>query len=276
MRNRLNLVCGLLLVAAALGLLWWSPWEPREPVYDGKPIRYWLAKSGRKGPQGLSADTNALPFLIKALKRDSWVGAAVYRKQVWPKLPQAIQKHLPPRSDSQFRRCAAAAWLRTMQATAERAIPALVQALDEDDNTQVRGLVVMSLVDLDRRGDSNVVAALTGAVLSDYGSDHPITPGASRALGQLSTREINSTPTLLEALKDRKFMVRFGATNLLLDLDPEAAAKAGIKRPLGLGELKFLTRDLSDEDKNVRAQATNRFWELDPAAAARAHSRQPN
>jgi hypothetical protein len=275
MKNRLYLVGGVLLVAALGGLLWWSPWEPREPVYDGKPIRYWLANG--RAPQSFSAFTNALPFLIKALKRDSWFGAAVYRKQVWPKLPQAIQKHLPPPIDSQSRRrVAAVSWMGTMPATAERAIPALVQALEEDENTQVRGLVVMVLVDLSRRGDSNVVAALTRAVLRDYGSDHPITPGASRALGHLSTREINSTPTLLEALKDKKFMVRFGATNLLLDLDPEAAAKAGIKRPLSLRDLKSLIWALNAEDENVRARATNRFWELDPAAAAKAGVRGPS
>jgi hypothetical protein len=39
-------VGGMSLIAALVGLLWWSPWEPQpipEPVYNGKPLTQWLA-----------------------------------------------------------------------------------------------------------------------------------------------------------------------------------------------------------------------------------------
>jgi hypothetical protein len=114
MKNRVHIVLGVLLVAAVGGLLWWSPCEPRdppEPVYDGKPIGHWLVYGSRQvetvselvrldqdplmvhsfsenkpanWQQRLFADSNAVPFLIKGLRRDTWFGAALYRKQVWP------------------------------------------------------------------------------------------------------------------------------------------------------------------------------------------------
>jgi hypothetical protein len=109
MKTRLYLLGSVLPLAAVVGLLWWSPWVPRvppEPVYDGKPISYWFTNRITSSltmspvpPKTLLSDSNAVPFPIRELKRDSWIGAAVYRKQVWPKLPSSIQKHLPAPAD---------------------------------------------------------------------------------------------------------------------------------------------------------------------------------
>ena len=42
----------------------------REPVYKGKPISYWVNRSGRlSGGVNFINDSNAVPFLVKALKR---------------------------------------------------------------------------------------------------------------------------------------------------------------------------------------------------------------
>jgi hypothetical protein len=35
--KRLPVALGILLVGVMGGLLWWSPREPQEPVYEGKP-----------------------------------------------------------------------------------------------------------------------------------------------------------------------------------------------------------------------------------------------
>ena len=108
MKNWLYLVLGILLVAAVGGLWLWSPWVPRAPVYDGHPIGYWLTNwdvvtslTYTDHPQSHSicqavTDSNAVPFLIRALRRDAWLGAAYYRKGIWPKLPSAMTTYLPP------------------------------------------------------------------------------------------------------------------------------------------------------------------------------------
>jgi hypothetical protein len=116
--------------------------------------------------RSLLADSNAVPFLIKALKRDSWIGAAVYRKQVWPKLPPAIQSHLPPPppADIIWLRENAAKFLDRMGPMAEPAIPALIQALKEDDDLTVREFAAAALGNIGREG-STVTRPSTSVIL---------------------------------------------------------------------------------------------------------------
>ena len=212
---------------------------PPEPVYDRQPLSYWLTRrlppplsplaqfllnptntnpdlpriqaqnwetdskdpvpfltraSIGDPPPGLVSDPNAVPFLIEALKPDSWVGAAIYRKQVWPRMPPCIQKRLPFPADRRDVRGRAAFFLSCMEPIAKPAIPALIRALKKDDEYVVRCYAVKLLGDVGGR-NSTVVTALTSALSDNY---------------------VN---------------VRYAATNALLKLDPEAAAKAGVKMP---------------------------------------------
>jgi hypothetical protein len=215
-RSRLYLVLGILLVAA-LGWAAWQTVRPRpqeapEPVYEGRPLDYWLTNVSvlRTGamdglfpdprwrgvfvlPAGLLYDSNAVPFLVKALKRDSWMGAAVYRKQVWPKLPSSIQKRLPPPHGDPGMRMTAADYLTQMGPRARAAIPSLIRALKEDDVSFVRAY-------------------------------------AAVALGSIGKDDSTVTTTLTKALKDKDGQVGNAAAAVLHDLDPEAAAKAGAGR----------------------------------------------
>ena len=204
MKNRLYLVCGVLVVAAMGGLLWWSPWEPpqtAEPVYNEHPLSYWLARwraretdLARSTERNLIQDTSAVMFLAKALKQDAWIGAAVYRKQVWPKLPQSMRRHLRAPANDTTTRNYAAYILWQMGPMAKPAIPALVRALKEDEDGMVRSYAAEALRNVGK-GNSTVAAALT------------------------------------EALGDRHVGVRACSTNSLRQIDPEAAAKAGVKMP---------------------------------------------
>jgi HEAT repeat protein len=232
MKNRLYLVLGILLVAA-LGVLWWAPWEPREPVYEGKTVSYWIRhphgtpsplalpvngpillyfRIGRPQvnpslpqfslagefdesipPPGLLNDSNAVPFLIRALKGNMWVGQKCYGRWVWPKLPSSVQRYLPP-PDNIFAREQAAVFLGRMGPIAKPAIPALVRVLREDDALMVREYAAFALGELGK-GDTTAIAALT------------------------------------KALNDEGATLRVSATNALKRLGPEAAAKAGVKKP---------------------------------------------
>jgi hypothetical protein len=208
-KNRLYLVLGILLVAAVGGLLWWSPWEPRqlpEPAYDGLPLAYWIAHppgimlfTGERNtavlteaPTQLLNDSSAVPFLVRALKRDGWFGAAYYRKLVWPNLPSSMQQRLAPPVGNPWARGGAAALLGDMGTNAKPAIAALVRAFQEDEDAYVRVAAAESLRKL-RLGDKTVAAALTGA------------------------------------LADKALFVRQAATNALRQIDPAGAAKAGVK-----------------------------------------------
>ena len=216
--KRWPVVGGVLVVAA----VWWSTWQalrpgPRKRALEAFPAPSererrpsWLINSAVYPVAGslagdsnavpylnmaLNGDSNSVPFLIKALKRDEWIGAAFYRKQVWPRLPSAIQKHLshlrPHNPDNRLR---AAELLGQMGPMAKPAAPALLRMLKEDEKSAV-----------------GVYAAW--------------------ALGRIGRGDIVVTAALAEALKDKRYLVRQAATNALLRIDPEAAAKAGIKGP---------------------------------------------
>jgi hypothetical protein len=171
-------VLGVLLV----GALAWAiclalkPFPPR-PVYDGKPLSYWLTlpRSTRLSPYRfnepygpkvateISGDTNAVLFLISALRKGRWFGQSYYGKSL-QRLPPAIQRLLPPAdaAGSLNVRINAAALLGLVGPNAKAAIPALVRALREDDSPVVRGRVAITLGMLGSADDA-VLSALHAA-----------------------------------------------------------------------------------------------------------------
>ena len=175
MKNRLYLVGGLLLVAAVGWGGWRALQQPREPVYHGRPMGYCLAHTRYEltDPElnDLGRDPNAVPFLfpflLKAMKRDSWVGAAYYRTWFWPKLPPSIQRRLPTPADASQRRQNAARLLGRVGPMAKPAVPALIRALREDEARAVKENAASALGDLGE-WDSTAIAALTDA-LQDKG-----------------------------------------------------------------------------------------------------------
>jgi hypothetical protein len=50
MKNRLYLVCGVMLVAAAGWAAWQALQRPDEPVYQGKRLSIWLEILSRSKP----------------------------------------------------------------------------------------------------------------------------------------------------------------------------------------------------------------------------------
>jgi HEAT repeat protein len=174
MRTRFYFILVVFLVAA-LGWAGWQmvrPWPP-EPVYYGKPLNYWLGIEPLPGFLRLQSkpDANAVSFLIAALKQDSWAGAAFYRKWLWPKLypklPPSARKHLPfPRSSKRIFRQNAATLLGDMGSTASRSIPALIKALEVDEDVSVRACAAWALGKAGT-GNESAVAALTQASSKD-------------------------------------------------------------------------------------------------------------
>jgi hypothetical protein len=200
--KRWPVVGGALLVAAA-GWAGWRVVRPRlpetpAPVYEGKPLSYWYTNARRFGggpPAGIINDSNAVPFVIKALRRDSWIGAACYRKWLWTNLPPSIQRRLPtPTADKPEIRQRALELLAHIGPVARPVVPAVVMALKQDEDNGVRAF-------------------------------------AAQALGTIGKGDKTAIAALVRALKDTDPETRYLATNALLRLDPAAAAKAGVKLP---------------------------------------------
>jgi hypothetical protein len=210
--ERWPVALGVLLVAA-LGWAVWQAWRqpprvrqpPRalEPVYNGMPISCWmiqprtrdfyiLGPSLYEPPSSLLRDSNAVPFLIRGLRRDSSLGATWYRKWVWANLPPLIQRRLPqPVENSTGTRTNAATLLGLMGPIAKPAIPALIQTLQQDDSPEVR-------------------------------------QAAAAALGRPGYQDKIIAAALNQALQDTDARVRFSAAKALRSIDPEVATKAGV------------------------------------------------
>ena len=293
MAKRWRVVCGALLVAAAGALLWWSPWEPREPVYEDRPVSYWIShpRSILEPPPSLQGDSNAVPFLVEALKRDSWIGAAIYRKQVWPRLPKGMQQHLPAPANRVDARETAVNYLRRMGPLAEPAIPALIRALKEDEEPHVRMNAVAALGSTGK-ASGIVIKALTETWL---GTNRNMGEQAHRALSQLG-REAQlaayiqgskegrrekrilaatilgrigegsgaAVAALTEALKDEDWLVRQSAAVALGQIAGENSVAVAA-----------VTEALRDTNRVVRIEATNALMQIDPEAAAKAGVKGP-
>ena len=270
MKTRLYLVCGVLLVVV-MGGLWRVSWAvravpPQAPttLYDRKPIVYWLTNptpnftSGPHLPLSLVSDTNAVPILISALRRDGWFGAAIYRKQIWPKLPSSIQKHLAPSVDNEIVRSRAADFLSRMGPLAEPAIPALIRALKEDDRWEVRTSAASALGTIGK-GESAVVTALLEALRDQNATVHSV---STMALGQTGQGNRAAVAALIEALKDKDHDVRLCGAYYLGQI---GQANKG-NNPTATA----LTEALKDIDRDVRRAATNSLWQLNPETAGKA------
>ena len=286
MKNWTYLVCVVLLIAAVGGLRWWSPWAPSEPVYDGKPISFWLSGTPTpgKGPDyKIARDTNAIPFLVKALN--------------YSLSDRAKNKHTPGQPPEARGRSHAAMVLMHMGPLAEPAIPALTRAWKNDDDPMVRLYAVLALVGIGK-GDRNVVMALSEALrdplrcrlatnalleldpeaaaragismpalVSSLAATNPdsVRSAAAAALAELKQGNTSLVAAWTEALSDKDEFVRREATNALLCLGSDAAKKAGISIPLLLGRLAAASHWIYRSDA---AWALGQIGERDKAAVA--------
>jgi HEAT repeat protein len=265
-------VCGLSVVAA----LGWAGWQavrprPQEPIYDGKALGYWIAPAGpwevpltSPLPPTLLRDSNAVPFLIAVLNRPDSSFEPAYCA-LYEEMPFAVRGKLPVPYRHARMRLNALRLLNRMEVVGKPAVPA-IERLTKDEMIPVIRLEAVEVLGKLGRGDDAVTAALN------------------------------------EALRDKDLGVRSIATNALWQLDPEAAAKAGVSMETIIGSLietnnsyrsrllaaKTLANigqgdnrvvaafaaALNDRDLSVRQAATNALLKIDPEAAARAGARR--
>ncbi len=108
------------------------------------------------------------------------MGAAIYRTQVWPRLPDYLPFPPAKNSSAQF---VAAHFLGQLGPMAKPAIPSLIRVLKEDEEPTIRMKAAWVLGNIGK-GDSDVSAALTGTLLKD--KDRGVRQAATNALLKLS------------------------------------------------------------------------------------------
>ncbi|HWW02988.1 MAG TPA: HEAT repeat domain-containing protein [Candidatus Acidoferrum sp.] len=238
MRKRVQIALAVLLVAVAGVTLWQVVREP-EPAYQGRPVSYWISRWGDiyapwnadypdydRGPIGWlpAADSNAIPFLVKALKRrDGLLGRAYPR--MWLGLPPWIRARLPRPILAGLVRVNAAFALGQMGAAGRPAVPALLQALRENKSRRETALLCLALGKIGKQ--EQAVKATLRATLSDKRPG--VRSATADALAVMGGSAKDAVPALVRCLDDQDRDTRHSISNALKAIDPEAAAKAGVK-----------------------------------------------
>src|SRR5262249_50149508 len=136
----------------------------------------------------------ATPALIEILKHDDYL---VLKEAAW-----AVQ-HIGPQA-------------------VKTAVSTLIKAL-KAESTEVRQTAAFSLGMVDTEAKS--VPDLIRMVREDGSARY----AATRALGMMGPKAKGAVPTLVEALNKRSWRISDEAAEALKNIDPKAAAKAGVQ-----------------------------------------------
>ena len=189
------------LLAFALGGFVWRLMPANEPLYGERPLRVWIQVLNDTSPgfdlpsvwQSLGQDQ--LAVLTNALeirgKRFSSIYARVHNV-IWPIWPAAILGPMPMPLYTQEIAINAIEQLDRMGMEARPAIPSLIHIMETDRSNALREMAARSL---EKLGAEN--AAVTAAFIS--------------------------------GLKDKDPFMKTLSASALKSLDPEAAAKEGVK-----------------------------------------------
>jgi hypothetical protein len=277
------------LVLAVVGVLAWAvlwPGEAPEPMYQGKPLSFWLEKASTLDDTNEEATvafrsmgTNALPILLKLMQskpsRLEKIFDYLNKKQSLIRFPQLIA----------YKALCASVAIRSMGPVAKPAIPVLSNCFFETKNYGNEFDAGYALSGTGSGGVTVLLAALTNQSVG-------IRFRAVRALGnERSDLEI-VVPALIKSLGDSRPVVRWGTANSLGDIHalPELTVPALIQN-LSNSDLMFqgkvawalgrfgddakaavpeLVKLLQNPDADLHEEITNALKRIDPETAAKA------
>ncbi|MDB6066761.1 MAG: repeat protein [Pedosphaera sp.] len=263
MKRRFRVALVVLVIAVIGGLIWMEV-RPRNRMFHGEPESVWIesinsADSDPEFQQWKNFGSEGVPLLVKGLQKGGGRWERFYFK-LWPKLPSFLGHRLAKPVDSIAVRTRSALILRHMGNDAQTAIPALLQALD-DDCYGVRMNAIAALNALSPgmgKAKSDVLPRLIEATRDTF-------PGVrnNAILGLKNYPEQAGVviPIVVKALSDADPNVRFAAIKSLVQLDSATAQKTGVPELLKL---------VNDGKPEVRLSATKAIKAIDPEAAAKA------
>jgi HEAT repeat protein len=222
MGKRAKVVLALLAVAL-VGVIVWQTWRPHEPVYEGKPLSFWL-----KGytPRGLGeaeekaddavrqAGSNAVPTLLQLV----WAKDSALKVKL---MTLAKGQHFIQFTPAEYWHRAAIIAFEVLSTNAQSAVPTLLQWTTTNVDVNVRSTAISALGAIHAQPHL-VVPVLTNA-LQDPSSD--TRERAVSALGQFGRDAEVAVPALLDFLNaPQNSNSMWFAITALKHVDPAAAA----------------------------------------------------
>jgi hypothetical protein len=264
-RKRVYIALAVLLVVIA-GVSAWQGLREREPVYQGKRLSVWLKAYQISGFVGIEArekanaavrqaGTNAISTLLRMLRAKDW--ALKVKLMDLASRQHFIKIEYTPAQDWHLAPLYA---FEVLGAEAQSAVPALIEIANQNISPESRYCALDALGYIGPPAKEAVYSLLRWSTNSDY----EVRGQAFFALGKIGTEPDRVLPVLINALHDESGTVqtcailalkdygpnakravpalveflnthddatsdRSYATNALKAIDPEAAAKAGVK-----------------------------------------------
>ena len=274
-------VCGVMLVAAVSGLLWWSPWEPPDPVYRGRRLSIWLERKPGSGSLEdateavRQAGTNAIPTLLRMLRaRDS---AIKVKLMDWVERRGIIKGGF--RRASQLNGWAVFRFV-DLGTNAQSAVPALMEIANQNISSDSKRCALNAVSEVSRTGPqakenvpslsrwaTNADARIRWTAISALTSFHAqekfdesgnpvIRTAASEALFRFQANPALVVPALTNALHDAVLEIQAVAFDALVAFGPDAKIA-----------VPALVEYMQGRANSLRYVATNALWHIDPEAA---------
>ena len=256
-RRRIWLLAGMLVALVALVCL--ALHDP-EPSYKGKSLRVWILKdtspefgySKEAKEAVLQIGTNGVPIFLKMLRaKDSKLKSGFIKLLEKQSL---VGLRLTPAGDKNLAACRA---FEILGADARTAVPELVKIYEENISTGSQCLTAASIGYIGPSASNAISALLRGVKTTNdpvrwntvwalgkiHGEPELVLPvllklirdpnsfvarHSSQALGDYGTNARPVVRDLIKMLNDPNEATRYFATNALKQIDPEAAAKAGV------------------------------------------------
>jgi HEAT repeat protein len=239
----------IMVVVAILGglVLFCLGSHAPDPIYHGKALSSWLEcyhpfepSSNRGSPEWKNADEavrhagiNAVPMLLRMFQSGDPHRSA-QAVEAFRNLDPAAQAVAMPGLIEVYERsiCGTShsyefvieVWAFSMGPMAKQAIPSLLRGVT-NVNSSVRSQSIMALGRV--HAEPKLVVPLLVKCLSDR--DSTVRWIAAACLGDFAANSKPAVPALLQLLADTNSLVLGAVTNSLKNIDPEAAAKAGVK-----------------------------------------------
>jgi hypothetical protein len=192
--------------------------QPRELVYDGKPVSYWVRGLGSKHVTHNEASnkafhhigTNALPVLIKMLRtKDSEV--KLWLRHLYDK--QSLVRHHFTVAEAD--RISAFLGFSELGPLAKPAVPALIDLLADEEISED---AARALAAIGCEAVEPLISALTNR-------NQKIRLGAIAALGGVGSNARQAVPALTRCLGDEQSTIRLAAAEALKKINPEPLVK---------------------------------------------------
>ena len=192
--------------------------RPCEPVYDGKPVSYWVRglasihvthnAASNKAFQHIG--TNALPVLIKMLRtKDSkvklWLSNLYYKQSF-------VHHHFTLAEED---RIPAVLGFSELGSRAKPAVPALIDLLADEEISED---AARALAAIGSEAVEPLISALTNR-------NPKIRLGAIAALGGLGSKARQAVAALSRCLGDEQSTIRLAAAEALKKINPEPLVK---------------------------------------------------